>query len=96
MKEVSSEAERECRQALSLMEDALSILDRSDCALDVAAHLDLAICRLREALDFPAPMNLDEPDRLTFELRGRSRAAVRPAKAVVAAEPQTGLKRRSA
>ena len=56
MKEVSSEAERECRQALSLMEDALSILDRSDCALDVAAHLDLAICRLREALDFPAPI----------------------------------------
>jgi hypothetical protein len=67
MKEVSSEAERECRQALSLMEDALSILDRSDCALDVAAHLDLAICRLREALDFPAPMNLDEPDRLAFD-----------------------------
>lgn len=36
--------------ALSLMEQALGLLDSCDSALDVGAHLDLAICRLRDHL----------------------------------------------
>jgi hypothetical protein len=36
--------------ALSLMEEALALLDRGDVAPDVGAHLDLAICRLRDIL----------------------------------------------
>jgi hypothetical protein len=38
------------QKALLLMEQALQLLDRCDPALDVGAHLDLAICRLRERL----------------------------------------------
>lgn len=48
--------ERDGVEALSLMEGALAILDRTDCSLDVGAHLDLAICRLREALGPLAPV----------------------------------------
>ena len=36
------------RKALGLMEDALDLLDGADCSADVGAHLDLAICRLRD------------------------------------------------
>jgi len=36
--------------ALMLMQEALERLDRSEFALDAAAHLDLAICRLRDDL----------------------------------------------
>jgi hypothetical protein len=36
--------------ALSLMEEALALLDQGDVAPDVGAHLDLAICRLRQIL----------------------------------------------
>jgi hypothetical protein len=38
------------RHALSLMETALQVLDKAEQALDVAAHLDLAIHRLKEML----------------------------------------------
>jgi hypothetical protein len=44
----------ELRQALSLMEGALALLDKANEALDVAAHLDLAIERLRKYLETPA------------------------------------------
>jgi hypothetical protein len=37
--------------ALSLMETALELLDRSNFTADAAAHLDLAINRLKERLD---------------------------------------------
>jgi hypothetical protein len=37
-------------QALSHMEAALDSLDAADAPADVGAHLDLAICRLREVL----------------------------------------------
>lgn len=40
----------ELRHALSLMETALSLLDKADAAFDVGAHLDLAIHRLKEVL----------------------------------------------
>lgn len=40
----------ELRHALSLMETALSLIDKTETALDVGAHLDLAIQRLRQAL----------------------------------------------
>ena len=42
-------------QALGLMERALELLDRCDAAMDVGAHLDLAICRLREAIENAGP-----------------------------------------
>lgn len=42
--------EEEGAAALKLMEDALELLDRCDGAFDVGAHLDLAICRLRESI----------------------------------------------
>jgi hypothetical protein len=38
------------RHALSLMETALEVLDKADDALDAAAHLDLAIHRLKAVL----------------------------------------------
>lgn len=46
--------------ALVRMEDALELLDRCDEAADVGAHLDLAICRLREVL---AQMGVTAPPR---------------------------------
>lgn len=42
--------EDEGPMALALMEQALELLDRCDTGLDAGAHLDLAICRLRAAL----------------------------------------------
>ena len=42
--------ENDARAALVLMEEALAVLDRLNTEVEVAAHLDLAICRLREAL----------------------------------------------
>lgn len=42
--------EEDLQHALSLMETALQVLDRAERALDVAAHLDLAIHRLNEIL----------------------------------------------
>lgn len=37
--------------ALEKMEEALDLLDEDGAAGDVGAHLDLAICRLRERLE---------------------------------------------
>ena len=42
---------RDLRHALSLMETALSLLDRTERALDVGAHLDLAIHRLKDLIE---------------------------------------------
>jgi len=42
--------EREGRIALTQMEEALELVDKCDGADDVGAHLDLAICRLRELM----------------------------------------------
>jgi hypothetical protein len=47
---VPGQLEREGAAALSLMEQALGLLDRCETGLEVGAHLDLAICRLRELL----------------------------------------------
>jgi hypothetical protein len=38
------------RQALNHMQSALILLDESDAPEDVAAHLDLALCRLEVAM----------------------------------------------
>jgi hypothetical protein len=46
----SGQSEDDGRLALVHMEQALALLDRADCALSVSAHLDLAICRLRDML----------------------------------------------
>jgi hypothetical protein len=48
---VETEArEQQLRNALSLMRNALQLLDESECPADVGAHLDLAICRLSDLL----------------------------------------------
>jgi hypothetical protein len=40
--------------ALLQMEGALDLLDQADAPGEIGSHLDLAICRLREALGHPA------------------------------------------
>lgn len=47
--------EDEGAAALSRMEEALQLLDRCDGVLHVLPHLDLAICRLKEALERAGP-----------------------------------------
>jgi len=42
--------------ALGLLEEALQILDRFDAPAEIAAHVDLAIERLREILEKTAPL----------------------------------------
>ena len=37
-------------QALTLMRESLALLDEGSAPHDIGAHLDLAICRLEEAL----------------------------------------------
>jgi hypothetical protein len=39
-------------RALNLMKEALRLLDDAKAAADIGAHLDLAIHRLRESLNF--------------------------------------------
>ena len=65
MKKISIDcAGQEGLAALAHMEEALALLDRSGCSMEAGADLDLAICRLRNALgplaaverkDMPAP-----------------------------------------
>ena len=43
--------DRDAAQALAHLEEALSILDELDIPADVGAHVDLAICRLRDRLE---------------------------------------------
>lgn len=47
--------QQEGAAALDLMERALELLDNCDGAIDVGAHLDLAICRLRDAIRAAGP-----------------------------------------
>ena len=63
-KSMRSELEGNALAALSLMEEALALLDRDDFALDVGAHLDLAICRLREVLGIEAETLPDDSHAL--------------------------------
>jgi hypothetical protein len=41
---------RRLEEALRYMQSALKLLDDANCSADIGAHLDLAICRLRETL----------------------------------------------
>jgi hypothetical protein len=52
---VTGSLQLEGTAALSLMEHALDLLDRCDVPIDIGAHLDLAICRLREAIHSAGP-----------------------------------------
>ena len=47
---VSGSLEREGAAALALMEEALELIDRFETPVEIGAHLDLAICRLRDLL----------------------------------------------
>ena len=42
--------ERKLQEALNHMIEALEILDHCDASANVSSHLDLAICRLEDAL----------------------------------------------
>lgn len=57
--------EREGLTALAYMEQALELLDRCEGTLDVGAHLDLAICRLRDVLGHSS-IDPGERQRLTY------------------------------
>ena len=62
MRKISVEsAEQDGLAALSLMEGALRLLDRSGGALEAGADLDSAICRLREFLGPLAPATQNVP-----------------------------------
>lgn len=64
-KDVSESLQRDGREALSRMEEALELVDRCDGTTEIGAHLDLAICRLRELIakhePKSAPESPDEP-----------------------------------
>jgi len=46
------------------MKAALQLLDEADCSADVGAHLDLAICRLKDMLPQSRPdMTPPHPSR---------------------------------
>ncbi len=51
--------------ALSLMKDALHLLDEADAAPDVGAHLDLAIHRLEDALRSQSMVRGDQRAQLS-------------------------------
>jgi hypothetical protein len=53
------------RRALALMEDALDLLDDADCSADVGAHLDLAICRLRDVSEAADFSGMNERERIS-------------------------------
>jgi hypothetical protein len=44
---------REGVAALALMEEALRLIDSCEISVEIGAHLDLAISRLKEALEAP-------------------------------------------
>jgi hypothetical protein len=47
--------EPDASDALALLEEALCMLDELGMPADIGAHVDLAICRLRERLGKSAP-----------------------------------------
>jgi hypothetical protein len=53
--------EAEGVEALAYMEKALELLDTFDLDVEVGAHLDLAICRLRDAIQSRATTKPKEP-----------------------------------
>jgi hypothetical protein len=61
MEDDAGRLDREGNSALALMEQALQLLDICDHSGDAAAHLDLAICRLRAAIAREASKTSDGP-----------------------------------
>lgn len=59
-KDVSDILQREGAEALAHMEAALELLDRCEGTLEIGAHLDLAICRLRDLIERHAPRSAPE------------------------------------
>lgn len=43
---------------LKLLEEALRLLDELDASAEIAAHLDLAICRLKESKYLDSHLNI--------------------------------------
>jgi len=46
----ANSSEPQAARALEMLEEALAILDDTDMPSDIGAHVDLAICRLRDRL----------------------------------------------
>lgn len=63
--------------ALDHMRQALDLLDQSGAAIDVSAHLDLAICRLHDKLGLPQPQPGGLPYGMSFEPPPGSELAAR-------------------
>lgn len=59
--------EEKLEKALALMDAALQLLDEADSSADVGAHLDLAICRLKDIV----PESVVESEKATTASRGR-------------------------
>lgn len=55
--------EPDAANALALLEEALSILDRLDMPAEIGGHIDLARCRLRDHLGLPSA-DLEGPVQL--------------------------------
>ena len=54
-KDGSEALRREGVEALARMEEALELIDQCDGTSEIGAHLDLAICRLRDLIARHAP-----------------------------------------
>ena len=59
-KDVSEALERDGLVALARMQEALELIDRCEGTSEIGAHLDLAICRLRDLIAKRAPKSAPE------------------------------------
>lgn len=62
-KDMSEALHRDGPEALSRMEEALELIDRCDGTAEIGAHLDLAICRLRDLIAKHARKSAPESPR---------------------------------
>ena len=62
-KDMSEALHRDGPEALSRMEEALELIDRCDGTAEIGAHLDLAICRLRDLIAKHARRSAPESPR---------------------------------
>lgn len=59
-KDVSEALQRDGLAALARMQEALELIDRCEGTSEIGAHLDLAICRLRDLIAKHAPKSAPE------------------------------------
>ena len=59
-KKMSETLQRDGIEALARMQEALELIDRCDGTAEIGAHLDLAICRLRDLMAKHEPKSAPE------------------------------------